>query len=71
MATASLWGPISEKVYLPACHLSDPHDSFEARRLESHRRAWGASLRPLVRPVPEFDQVRSDLRGLLSDMLGK
>lgn len=70
MATASLPDLFERKCAFKRVTFRGPHDFFEAERLESHRRAWGASLRRLVRPVPEFDQVVSDLRGLLSDVLG-
>jgi len=71
MATASLPDLFQRKCAFKHIAFHGSHDFFEAERLESHRRAWSASLSRLVRPVPEFGQVVSDLRGLLSDLLGE
>ncbi len=71
MGAASLPDLFQRKCAFKRVTLRGPDDFFEAQRLESHRRTWGASLRRLVRPVPEFDQVVSDLGGLLGDALGQ
>jgi len=61
-------------VFLAKCEhkdvaFGDGADFFKPAKLETHRRAWEASLRRQLADVPSYRQVEEEIKPLIEELL--